>query len=148
MTRVLSCYYLDEALSPAERDLVAQTLLGPWARFKTGAQELSEWRVPNVLPLFDGQDNSALAQEAQAEKLVRNLRHAGISRDKGIQVLWVAPAEMRWDALFHFAIMKETGMAPFVLQRWFVQGDRGDRGDQVERGQAKIFDTHMLRFGK
>jgi hypothetical protein len=138
MPRILSCYYLDEPLSDHERHFVESVLLGPWARFKTGATSLSEKRVPLVLPMPNEDGTYDESREERAEHVRLHLRHAGIRNDNGRQVAWVAPRDTEWDAIFQFAIREETGLAPFVVQRWFVQGDTS------ARGEPRVIDTQMM----
>jgi hypothetical protein len=138
MARILSCYYLDAPLSENELGFVEQTLLGPWARFKTGAAALAQKRVPAVLPLPDEHGIFEEDREQRARRVRSNLRHAGIQADNGRQVVWVMPRDLAWDAVFQFAIRLETGYAPFVAQRWFMEN-----GVPV-RGRIRIVDTQML----
>lgn len=77
----------------------------------------------------------------RAEHVRANLRHAGIRADAGRQVLWVMPRDSDWDAIFQFAIREETGFAPFVAQRWFLE-----QGVLV-RGSVRVIDTQMLLRG-
>jgi hypothetical protein len=141
MVRALSCYYLDTPLSDAERSLVEEVLLGPWAKFKTGANALSEHRVPNVLPLPDETGHFSQTPEQRASRLRTNLRHAGIMRDAGHQVVWIMPQDTAWDAIFQFAIREETGFGPYVLQRWVLE-------DRVLRPcEPRIVDTQKLIEG-
>jgi hypothetical protein len=141
MTRSLSCYFLDQALDDEERELVTRVLLGPWAKFRTGASVLVEKRVPLVLPTPNADGSYFYNAEQRAEQVRRNLRHAGIREDAGHQVLWIMPADSEWDAIFQFAIREETGFAPFVVQRWYREGE------QMVRGTVRVVDTHMLIQG-
>lgn len=136
MPRILSCYYLDEPLSKGELDIVGGILLGPWARFRTGAASLAQKRVPAVLPLPDDHGVYAQSREERARMICPNLRHAGIARDNGRQVVWVMPHDMEWDAIFQFAIRQETGYGPFVVQR-------AADGLEMQDGM-RVIDTHML----
>ena len=141
MSGVLSCYYLDEALDEEEHAFVARTLLGPWARFKTGARELRQVRVPAVLPLPNENGDYAESREQRAHRVCLNLRHAGIRADAGQRVVWVTPQDAEWDAIFQCAIREETGFAPYVAQRWFP----GERG--AVRGSLRVVDAEMLLRG-
>ncbi len=141
MPHTLSCYYLDDPLTNDERGFVEQSLLGPWAKFKTGAGAIVEKRVPLVLPAPDADGKYIGAPEERAELIRGNLRHAGIRADAGRQVLWVMPRDSEWDAIFQFAIREETGFAPFVAQRWYRSLD------QVVRGEIRVIDTQMLIEG-
>ena len=141
MARVLSCYFLDEALNTEERSLVAQSLLGPWAKFRTGASSIKEKRVPLVLPTPDVNGHFHDAPEHRAELVRHNLRHAGIREDAGNQVIWVMPSDSQWDAIFQFAIREETGFGPYVVQRWYREQD------SLVRGTARVVDTHLLIQG-
>lgn len=141
MARMLSCYFLDDPLSDDERRLVEQALLGPWAKFRTGATALTEKRVPAVLPLPDASGRFDSTPEQRAGRVHGNLLHAGILDDAGHQVVWVMPQDSQWDAIFQFAIREETGFAPYVVQRWFRHG-----GEMVRR-QARIVNTQMLIEG-
>lgn len=138
---LLSCYFLDDPLSAEERRLVEQILLGPWARFKTGASLLEEKRVPLVLPAPDKDGHYTAEPELRAEGVRRNLRHAGIRADNGRQVVWVMPQDSEWDAIFQFAIREETGLAPYVVQRWYRQNEG------LVRGAARVVNTQMLIQG-
>jgi hypothetical protein len=141
MARVLSCYFLDAPLTASELQFVRQTLLGPWAKFKTGASSLAQKRVPSVLPAPDRHGRYAEDREQRAERVRGNLRHAGIRSDAGQQVLWVMPRDAEWDAIFQFAIRLETGFAPFVAQRWFMENG------VLARGDVRVVNTHMLMQG-
>lgn len=142
MPRVLSCYYLDEPLDGDDLEFVRQALLGPWAKFKTGASSLIQKRVPLVLPTPDAHGHYAQDREQRAARVRANLRHAGIRQDNGRQVLWVMPRDTEWDAIFQFAIREETGLAPFVAQRWFFIEDAPPARDSV-----RVVDTQMLLQG-
>ncbi|QAU32891.1 hypothetical protein [Janthinobacterium sp. 17J80-10] len=141
MARILSCYYLDDPLSDDERRLVEQSLLGPWAKFRTGAVLLIERRVPAVLPLPDATGQFGGTPEQRATRIRSHLRHAGIMDDAGQQVVWVMPQDREWDAVFQFAIRESTGFGPYVVQRWF------ERDIARQRGSARIVDTQMLLDG-
>ena len=141
MAHLLSCYYLDIPLSDTERSLVEQVLLGPWAKFKTGASALVEKRVPNVLPLPDESGRFEQTREQRAHQVCANLRHAGIRNDIGRQVIWVMPRDREWDAIFQFAIREETGLGPYVLQRRFL------KDGELEERESRIIDTQMLIEG-
>lgn len=141
MPRELSCYYLDESLSDDERHFVENVLIGPWARFATGASALIEKRVPCVLPMPDADGHYRETREERAEHVRLHLRHAGIRSDNGRRVAWITPPDSEWDAIFQFAIREETGYAPFVIQRWFVE-----QGVPV-RKEVRVIDTQMLIEG-
>lgn len=141
MALSLSCYYLDDPLSEEELEFLARTLLGPWARFKTGADTLVQKRVPLVLPLPDAHGGYANTREQRAERVRRNLRKAGIRADNGRQIVWLTPRNHEWDAIFQFAIREETGFAPYLAQRWFIEN-----GVAV-RGALRVVDTQMLVQG-
>jgi hypothetical protein len=141
MEKILFCYYLDEPLDEEEMRFLTQTLIGPWARFKTGATALQQKRVPLVLPAPAANGKHAQDREHRAQGIRNNLRHAGIHADCGRQVVWVTPRDADWDAIFQFAIHAETGFGPFVAQRWSLQD-----GERV-RGPLRVVDTHMLLRG-
>lgn len=141
MPTILSCYYLDQPLDADEARFVAQILTGPWARFKTGARELRQIRVPAVLPLPDPEGQYTASREERAQLVRLNLQHAGIQADAGRQVVWITPRDPDWDAVFQFAIREETGYAPFVAQRWFEQDGI------VMRGSVRVVDADMLLRG-
>ncbi len=138
MPRILSCYYLDEALDEDELSFVTQALIGSWSKFRTGASDIQQKRVPAVLPLPDRDGIYEQSREERAEGVRANLRHAGVRADNGRQVIWVAPRDSECDAIFQFAIREETGFAPFVAQRQF-----DDRGIAVHGG-LRVIDTQML----
>lgn len=141
MTSILSSYYLDEPLNDSELQFVWQTLVGPWAKFKTGASSIVQKRVPGVLPVPDSNGNYRHDREHRAVIVRGNLRHADIISDAGQQVIWVMPKDAEWDAIFQFAIRLETGFGPFVVQRWFK-----DKNVLV-RGEIRVVDTHRLLQG-
>lgn len=138
MALILPCYYLDEPLSDDELQFVRNTLIGPWARFKTHAGDLEQKRVPAVMPLPDAHGVYAESREQRAERMRANLRHAGIRAYNGRQVVWVMPRDTEWDAVFQFAIREETGLAPYVAQRWFAADG------VLARGGMRVVDTQML----
>lgn len=141
MPFALSCYYIDEPLTDQELHFVTQILIGPWAKFKTRASSLVQKRVPLVLPTPDANGAYAEDREQRAERVRPNLRHAGIRADNGRQVVWVMPRETEWDAIFQFAIREETGLAPFVAQRWFIED-----GMPVHK-EVRVVNTQMLIQG-
>ncbi|WP_148415310.1 hypothetical protein [Noviherbaspirillum massiliense] len=142
MAFILSCYYLDEPLGAEELAFVERTLLGPWARFKTGAEMLVQKRVPLVLPLPDLQDGGySESREQRAQRIRPHLHHAGIRGDNGRQVVWVAPPNADWDAIFRFAIQTETGYAPFAVQRWSFDSS------EPLRTALRVVDTQLLLQG-
>ncbi|MDB5769983.1 MAG: hypothetical protein V7606_111 [Burkholderiales bacterium] len=141
MARALSCYYLDAPLAANELQFVRQALIGPWAKFKTGATSLVQRRVPVVLPVPDEHGVYAEDREQRAERVRGNLRHAGMQADAGRQVVWVMPRDAEWDAIFQFAIRLETGFAPFVAQRWFMENGI------LVRGEVRVVNAHMLMQG-
>jgi hypothetical protein len=141
MTISLSCYYLDQPLADDDLRFTGKVLLGPWAKFKTGAAALVQKRVPLVVPAPDAHGVYAENREQRAERVRLNLQHAGIRADNGRQVVWVMPRDTEWDAIFQFAIREETGLAPFVVQRWFIEN-----GMSV-RKEARVVDTQMLIQG-
>jgi hypothetical protein len=141
MAAILPCYYLDEPLQENELHFVERALLGPWAKFKTGASSLLQKRVPLVLPAPDPNGVYAEDRMHRAELVRPHLRRAGIRGDNGRQVVWVMPRDFDWDAVFQFAIREETGLAPFVVQRWFIED-----GNLV-RKNVRVVDTQMLIEG-
>ena len=141
MAQTLSCYYIDEPLAEDELQFVEQALLGPWAKFKTQASSIAQKRVPLVLPTPAPDGSYAETPEQRAQHVRGNLRHVGIRADAGIQVVWVMPRDTQWGAIFQFAIHEETGFAPFVVQRWFLQNG------QLARGSARVVNAHMLLQG-
>jgi len=141
MARDLSCYYLDEPLNSVELQFVERVLIGPWAKFKTGASAILQKRVPLVLPTPDENGTYSESREQRAERIRPNLQHAGVRADNGRQVVWVMPRDTSWDAIFQFAIREETGLAPFVVQRWFVENGVPIRRD------VRVIDTQMLIRG-
>lgn len=141
MEKILSCYYLDEPLDEEEMRFVMHTLIGPWARFRTGATVLQQKRVPAILPLPDADGRYVQSREQRAWGLRKHLHRAGIHADCGRQVLWVTPRDTEWDAIFQFAIHHETGFGPFVAQRRFAED-----GTPVP-GALRVIDTHMLLRG-
>jgi hypothetical protein len=141
MPFLLSCYYLDEPLDEDDLQFVRNTLIGPWAKFRTSAVALEQRRVPGVLPLPNAEGIYAQTREQRAEGVRANLCHAGIRADRGRQVVWVMPRDSDWDAIFQFALREETGFGPFVAQRWFMQ-----EGTLV-RDRVRVVNTHMLLCG-
>jgi hypothetical protein len=141
MPLILPCYYLDDPLSESELQFVTDTLIGHWAKFRTGATGIEQKRVPAVLPMADVNGMYAMGREQRAEGVRANLRHAGIRAFNGRQVVWVMPRDTDWDAVFQYAIREETGFGPFVAQRWFIED-----GVQV-RGSVRVVNTQMLLCG-
>jgi hypothetical protein len=141
MTSVLSCYYIDEPLVGEELLFLQQCLLGPWSKFKVAASELVQRRVPLVIPAPGLNGRYAQTREQRATGVRVNLRHAGICADHGRQVVWVTPRDPEWDAIFQYAIRRETGVSPYVAQRWIVTD-----GVPVRSGM-RVIDTQMLLDG-
>ena len=142
MNRVLSCYYLDEPLSPEEREFAEESLLGQDARFHTGTTALVEKRIPNILPVPGKEGLFSSDPTAHVQLIKGNLRKAGIRADGGKQVLLVLPKEPAWAAIFQMAIYEETGYYPYTLQRWYY------REETIEKGEPRIIDGHGLTEGK
>lgn len=138
MVTTLSCYYLDQALTDDDLQFVEQALLGPWAKFRTGASALVQKRVPLVLPAPDLSGAYTGTPEQRAARLRSNLLRAGIRSDIGHQVVWLVPRDPEWDALFQFAIRDETGFGPYAVQRWLVES-----GEAV-RAKIRVIDTQMM----
>jgi len=141
MAFVLSCYYIDEALEDDELLFVSNALIGPWAKFKTGASSITQKRVPLLLPTPDANGVYKESRERRAERIRPALQRAGIRADNGHQVVWVMPQDMEWDAIFQFAIREETGLAPYVVQRWFME-----EGNAVSK-PVRVVNTQMLIEG-
>jgi hypothetical protein len=141
MGYILSCYYIDAPLDELELQFVRQTLIDPWARFRSGADALVQKRVPLVVPAPDANGGYATDREQRAEQVRPNLRNAGIRADAGRQVVWVMSADTEWDAIFQFAIREETGFGPYVVQRSYAQD-----GAPVP-GQVRVVDTEKLLRG-
>lgn len=137
MSTTLACYYLESPLDDDELAFLRGTLIGPWARFKTGASALVQKRVPTVLPIADVKD-AVTSREQLAQQMRANLRHAGIFADAGRQVVWVAPRDTVWDAIFQCAIRMETGSGPYVVQRRHAED-----GNRIS-GSIRVIDTEML----
>jgi hypothetical protein len=93
------------------------------------------------LPVPDEHGVYAEDREQRAERVRGNLRHAGMQADAGRQVVWVMPRDAEWDAIFQFAIRLETGFAPFVAQRWFMENGI------LVRGEVRVVNAHMLMQG-
>ncbi len=138
----LSCYYLDEPLSPEEREFSEESLLGKNSRFGTGATALVEKRIPNVLPV-PGKNGLLSSEPAAHVQLIKaNLRRAGIRGDGGKKVLLVIPKELSWGIIFQMAIYEETGYYPYTLQRWYYDEDA------IEKREPRIIDGHGMMGGK
>ena len=140
MSVPLSCYYLDEPLTDEEQTFLAQILIGPWARFKTGADYLVQRRVPFVVAAPEPSGQYLHSREHRSGQIIAHLRRAGIRADYGRRVAWLMPRDINWDAIFQFAIRRETGFGPYVVQRPFAD-------DGLAPGQVRVIDTHMLLQG-
>lgn len=138
---MLSCYYIDEPLAGEELLFVEQVLLGPWSKFRTWATELVQKRVPLVIPAPGPDGGYAHTREQRAARVRANLRRAGMGEDHGRQVVWVTPRDPEWDAIFQYAIRVETGVSPYVAQRWIVQND------VPVRAALRVINTQMLLDG-
>ena len=139
---VINCYYMDEPLTEEEQEFVGRTLLGPWARFKTGAKSLAQRRVPTVLPTRNADGSFDQDMEERVRVARANLRRAGIGDDRGHQVAWIGARDAHWTGLMMFAIGEETGFAPYFVKRWFLEGEA------FVRGEIQIIDGHGLMYGK
>jgi hypothetical protein len=133
----LRAYFHDEPLLPEELAFLREAFLGPAARWPTGADAIEERKVPGALPEDPG---APAAMEALAETIRQHLRSAGIADDHGRQVIWVMPKAVRWSVVFQDAIAAETGLHPFVVQRW-----RFDLGaGEATRRAPKILDLEAM----
>ncbi len=135
----LSCYYLDEPLTPEELAFARDTMLGPHASFPTGAASIVERRIPHILPASAGSDAAFSAEAIDAAK--KSLRKSGIAQDAQRQVLFVVPKDLHWAGVFQMAIFQETGFYPYSLQRWYYQSA------QPRREEPRIIDLHALTSG-
>jgi hypothetical protein len=112
-------YYLDAPLADQELEQLRMALCGPDA-----ATPLDQVRVPCLLP---ARDDHAEDDEVPARQLhhlaMSHLRRAGLDRDVGHQVAWVAPQDAHWSEIFQDAIERVTGYFPVAVQRWRAQED-------------------------
>ncbi len=131
----LSCYYVDEPLTPDEHQFAIDTLTGPGADFQTGATSLVEKRV-----LWLSTSARELT-DADVERARKRLRDAGIQADVGRQVLFIIPRELSAARIFQAAIHAETGFYPFTLQRWNYALA------EPEPDEPRIIDIHGLTCG-
>jgi hypothetical protein len=114
-------YYLDKPLTGRNLAFVKCEL--------ELSDPVEQVRVPHVFPLI-GTDTMAADRELEREQalLQKNLRHAGISRDRGKRIAFVAPSNMRWAGLLIMAIHAETGSLPFIIQTSQQRRAIGNRG--------------------
>ncbi|MGH7326043.1 MAG: hypothetical protein ACREJ9_15560 [Candidatus Rokuibacteriota bacterium] len=124
---LIRAYYLDVALSENELKEVAGLMQEP----------VEQVRVPHVLPVVDT-SRPILDDEAVLE----HLRKAGILREAGRQVLFVAPRDSHWTAAFGRAIERLTGSLPYLIQ---TEGHRQAAGNP---GGLRILDMQCLAGGK
>jgi hypothetical protein len=137
----LSCYYIDEPLSDEEFSDVSATLIGPDAYFKTDATTIVQRRVPAVLPAPEPDGKYAKSPIEHVELVRANLLRAGIASDRGKQVVWVVPRDMRWAATFQLSIEAETGFYPYAVQRWRREEE------QIIRSPVRVMDVNGLMGG-
>jgi hypothetical protein len=120
---VIRAYYVDVALS--ERGLEEVTnLMG---------EPVQQIRIPHVLPMVDA--SRPILDDAV---VLEHLRKAGILRDPGRRVLFVAPRDSHWTVAFGRAIDRLTGSLPYLVQ---TEGEREAVGNP---GGLRILDMQGL----
>jgi hypothetical protein len=123
-------YFLEEPLAPEDLAFVAESF---------GLGLLPEQvRIPYVLPMLASEGDFVTMVKRHEELLRSHLRRAGIGRDRGSQVAFVAPRDMHWNQVIAFAIRAETGYFPYVVQ---TEAQREAMGN---RGSLRILDTEGL----
>lgn len=122
-------YYLDEPLSEDDALFVQEAM--------ESTSELQHVRIPHVLPHEPPTwDEKAYRKH---DRLLRSaLKNAGISTDKGRQVLLVAPKHMYWYSVLIHAVYAETGAFPWLIQ---TSQHREAIGNP---GETRILDTQGL----
>lgn len=122
-------YYFEDALSDEDVAFVLEALE------MTGPGE--QIRIPHVLPA-DAPDWSETTYRKHQALLCAALRNAGIAKDRGKQVVLVAPAKMYWYAVLVQAVYAETGAFPWLVQTMKQRDVIGNPGE------TRILDTHGL----
>ena len=124
---MIRAYYVDLPLSGGELKEVSELVNGP----------VEQVRIPHVLPVVDT-SRPILDEDAVLE----HLRRAGILREAGRQVLFVAPRDSHWTAAFGRAIERLTGSPPYLIQT------KGQRQAVGNPGELRILDMRGLAGGK
>jgi len=126
-------YYLEESLPDGDLQFVADAL---------GLDSLPEQvRIPYVLPLLAAETDYVAASVRHEALLRTHLRRAGIGRDQGSQVAFVAPRDMHWYSVIIRAIAAETGFYPYLVQ---TAAQRAAIGNP---GEVRLLDTEGLIGG-
>lgn len=122
-------YYLEEPLGAKELQFIGEAF--------TSDDEIEQIRVPFALPaLREGVCHSTLSRYER--RLRKCLKTLGIAKDRGQQVLLVAPKNMDWYAVLLEAVAAETGLYPYLVQ---TEAQREAIGNP---GATRILDTHGL----
>lgn len=122
-------YYLEDRLSAEDASFVQDAM--------DDASEIQHVRIPHVLPT--SRPTWSRQEYHKNERLLRAaLKHAGIARDRGAQVLLVAPKQPYWYAVLINAVHAETGTFPWLIQ---TAAQREAIGNP---GETRILDTHGL----
>ena len=124
---MIRAYYLYVALSEKELQGVSELM----------HEAVEQVRIPHVLPVVDA-SRPILDDEAVLE----HLRKAGVFRETGHQLLFVAPRDPHWTAAFGRAIERLTGSLPYLIQ---TEGHRQAVGNP---GGLRILDMQGLAGGK
>lgn len=94
-------------------------------------------RIPHVLPAEQPEWSEENFRKHQA-LVCAALRNAGIAKDRGVQVVLVAPRHMYWYSVLLHATYAETGAFPWLVQ---TASQRAAIGNE---GATRILDTHGL----
>lgn len=122
-------YYLEEPLSEDDALFVQEAM--------ESSSEVRHVRIPHVLPTEPPTWDEKTYRKH--DRLLRSaLKNAGISTDKGRQVLLVAPRQMYWYSVLIHAVYAETGAFPWLIQ---TSGQREAIGNP---GETRIVDTQGL----
>ncbi len=124
---MIRAYYVEQALSKSELAEVTELM----------QEAVEQVCIPHVLPVVD-----ASRPLLDDELVLEHLKKAGILRDGGRQVLFVAAREPHWTDAFTRGIERLTGSLSYLIQS---EGQRRSIGNP---GSLRILDMEGLAGGK
>jgi len=129
-------YYLDEPLNEEELNFAKDALCQK--KGLKSIQSIEQIRVPTILPTPGKKGIFEEDVEDRTQLAMNNLIRAGINNDIGTQTTWIMPKETHWGTIFQLAIYEITGFAPYVIQRWRIEGEKKVKRD------IRLIDAHGM----
>ena len=132
----MKIYYLDEPLNEEELESIKEFLTEREGNLYT--EVIDQIRIPTVLPTPDIDGYYRDDIKKLIDHVKRNLVKTGFLRDSGQQIVFVLAKDNFWNGIFQLAISEVTGFYPYIVQRWYYNGD------QCVRRDIRLIDGHGM----